>query len=188
MIMREAATAIIKDYDLPITPDRFIQEIRPMNREKFLEAANKMGVDAVCCLVIEDSLIGVQAAKAAGMKVVAVPSIQRKADQFSIADSVLQSLVEFHPELWGLPPFEDSKYFWVDNALPVEPFYLRGLCSSGLLNEFADCRPSVLPDQVSGLYFGWAKVDTRDDLQGCGQHWMGPTLFAVLLREKLNYV
>ncbi|KAA8526294.1 hypothetical protein F0562_008503 [Nyssa sinensis] len=225
--MRESSIAIVKDYDLPLTPDRFIQEIMPMYREKwaqaralpganrlimhlhkhgvpcalasnslranidakvshqegwkesfsviigsdqvksgkpspdlFLEAANKMGVDAVCCLVIEDSLVGVKAAKAAGMKVVAVPSIQRKLGQFSIADSVLQSLLEFQPELWGLPPFED----WVDNALPVEPFYLRGLYGNGLLilNEFADNGPSALPDQVSGLYFGWAKVDTYE--------------------------
>uniref|UniRef100_A0A5B6ZDW2 riboflavin kinase n=1 Tax=Davidia involucrata TaxID=16924 RepID=A0A5B6ZDW2_DAVIN len=225
MTMRESAMAIIKDYDLPLPPDRFIQEIMPMYREKwvqakalpganrlimhlhkhevpfaiasnsirdnidtkishqegwkeffaviigsdqvksgkpspdvFLEAANKMGVDAVCCLVIEDSLVGVKAAKAAGMKVVAVPSIQRNTDQFSIADSVLQSLLEFQPELWGLPPFED----WVDNALPVEPFYLRGFYSDGLLSEFADSGTFALPDQVSGLYFGWAKVDTHE--------------------------
>ena len=54
--------------------------------------------------------VGVKAAKAAGMKVVAVPSLQNAANQYSIADSVLHSLLEFRPELWGLPPFEDCLY------------------------------------------------------------------------------
>ncbi|XP_059663242.1 bifunctional riboflavin kinase/FMN phosphatase-like isoform X2 [Cornus florida] len=225
MTHKESAIAIIKDYDLPIPPHRYTQEIMPLYQEKwveakalpganrlimhlhkhqvpfalasnsirqnidtkishqqgwkecfsvilgsdqvklgkpapdlFLEAANKMGVDAVRCLVIEDSLIGVKAAKAAGMKVVAIPSLQSEAEQYHIADSVLHSLLEFQPEMWGLPPFED----WVDNTLPVEPFHLKGLYSHGLLCEFADSGPSALPDQVSGVYFGWGIVDTDE--------------------------
>lgn len=51
--------------------------------------------------------VGVKAAKAAGMKVVAVPSLQNAADQYSNADSVLHSLLELQPELWGLPAFDD---------------------------------------------------------------------------------
>ncbi|CAK9143893.1 unnamed protein product [Ilex paraguariensis] len=123
MIHKESTIAIVKDYDLPITPDQYSHYIMPMYQEKwlqakalpganrvikhlhkhgvplalasnsvrknidmkislqqgwkeyfsvilgsdqvksgkpapdiFLEAANKMGVDAVHCLVIEDSL------------------------------------------------------------------------------------------------------------------------------------
>ena len=54
--------------------------------------------------------IGVKAAKAAGMKVVAVPSLQSESDQFSIADMVLHTLLDLQPEVWGLPPFEDCVY------------------------------------------------------------------------------
>ncbi|XP_058095615.1 bifunctional riboflavin kinase/FMN phosphatase-like [Magnolia sinica] len=91
----------------------------------FLEAAKRMGADVAHCLVIEDSLVGVRAAKNAGMKVVAVPSSVRQADRYSIADCVLHSLLEFQPELWGFPAFED----WVQNALPIEPLYIKCLLS-----------------------------------------------------------
>ncbi|KAJ8568003.1 hypothetical protein K7X08_020725 [Anisodus acutangulus] len=99
----------------------------------FLEAAKQMGADAAHCLVIEDSVIGVKAGKAAGMKVVAVPSFHSEFDQYSIADSVLRSLLELKPELWGLPAFED----WVGNALLLQPVYFRGLYRNGLLHDFA---------------------------------------------------
>lgn len=40
------------------------------------------------------------------MKVVAVPS-RGEIECSSLADEVLNSLLEFQPELWGLPLFED---------------------------------------------------------------------------------
>lgn len=123
----------------------------------FLEAAKRMGMDASHCLVIEDSLVGVMAGKAAGMKVVAVPSLQSQADRYSIADYVLHSLLEFRPELLGLPAFED----WVGKALPIEPLYVNGQVRNGLLCEVSDDGPNALPDQVSGIYFGWAKLTHR---------------------------
>lgn len=123
----------------------------------FLEAAKRMGVDAANCLVIEDSVVGVMAGKAAGMKVVAVPSLQTQPDRYSIADSVLHSLLEFQPELWGLPAFED----WVRNALPIEPMYVQGLLQKGSLCEDTEDGPDALPDQVSGVYFGWARLSSN---------------------------
>lgn len=42
--------------------------------EGFLQAAARAGVDPARCLVLEDAVSGVQAALAAGMQVVAVPS------------------------------------------------------------------------------------------------------------------
>ncbi|XP_010277043.1 PREDICTED: bifunctional riboflavin kinase/FMN phosphatase-like [Nelumbo nucifera] len=123
----------------------------------FLEAAKRMGMEASHCLVIEDSLPGVMAAKAAGMKVVTIPSLQTQVDHYSIANSVLHSLLEFRPELWGLPPFED----WVQSALPIEPMYVKGIVRKGFLCEFEDDGPTALPDQVSGIYFGWAKLGAQ---------------------------
>ncbi|KAK1267789.1 hypothetical protein QJS04_geneDACA006218 [Acorus gramineus] len=129
----------------------------------FLEAARKMGINASHCLVIEDSLVGVAAAKAAGMKVVAVPSLHSQAHRYSIADYVLHNLLEFQPELFGLPAFED----WVQDGLPIEPVFIKGLASDGgeykgttLLNLSLDKDSSAsLPDQVWGMYFGLAKLE-----------------------------
>lgn len=50
---------------------------------------------------------GVTAGKAAGMEVIAVPSIPKQADKFNTASEVLNSLLDLEPEKWGLPPFEE---------------------------------------------------------------------------------
>ncbi|XP_055823801.1 bifunctional riboflavin kinase/FMN phosphatase-like isoform X2 [Solanum dulcamara] len=200
MTQKEYAIGIVSDYDLPLTPDQYIQAIMPFYHDKWLQAKALPGANRLirhfhkhgvpfalasnskrknidgkvsrqegwieCFSVILGSdqvksgkpspdIIGVKAGKAAGMKVVAVPSFHSEFDQYSIADSVLRSLLELKPELWGLPPFED----WVDNALLVEPVHFRGLYKNGLLLDFADDGPSILPDQVFGVYFGWAKPE-----------------------------
>eukprot|EP00257_Ricinus_communis_P027371 XP_025014785.1 bifunctional riboflavin kinase/FMN phosphatase [Ricinus communis] len=127
---------------------------------RFIEAARRMGVDAAKCLVIEDSLVGVQAAKAAKMKVVVVPS-QSEGDCSLLADSMLHSLLEFRPELWGLPPFDD----WFDNALPIEPIYLSIQYKNGFVSNIRDVGKSALPCQVSGLFFGWAESGIHGTLK-----------------------
>ncbi|XP_030538636.1 bifunctional riboflavin kinase/FMN phosphatase-like [Rhodamnia argentea] len=218
--LKESAIAMVTDYDLPLTPDQYVEEIVPMYRQGwakaralpgairlikhlrecrvpfalasnslreyinakishqqgweeyfsvivgsddvqsgkpspdiFIEAARRLGMDATHCLVIEDSLVGVQAAKAAQMKVVAVPS-HTEADCSSMADSVLHSLLEFQPELWGLPPFDD----WVNNALPIETMVLSCQHINGSLYEIEEDGMSALPAQAAGVYFGWAQV------------------------------
>ncbi|KAH9622467.1 hypothetical protein KSS87_007971 [Heliosperma pusillum] len=212
---KESAAAIVKNYDLPLTPDqwkdakalpganRLIQHLHKHRipcalasnslrayieakisthkgwkecfsfivgsdqvqsgkpaPDLFLEAAKQLTVNTSNCLVIEDSLVGVKAGKAAGMKVVVVPS-ETEADAAAVADLSLNSLLEFQPELWGLPPFDD----WVDNALPVDPIYLDGQLVDGLLVEFQekDGQTNVLPNQVCGIYFGWAKMGINKD-------------------------
>ncbi|KAL5989639.1 hypothetical protein ACLOJK_010532 [Asimina triloba] len=214
----ERAAAVVKDYDLPLTPEEFLREIMPYYKARqrtslgwadvkplpganrlinhlhkhgipfalasnsvqedielkishhkgwkesfsvilgrnevksgkpapdlFLEAAKRMDVDAASCLVIEDSLPGINAAKAAGMKVVAVTSPLTQAKCFSVAHCILHSLLEFQPEKWSLPAFDD----WLQNALPIETLHIKDQAS----NE-------SLPDQVAGVYFGWAEIGT----------------------------
>lgn len=61
----------------------------------FLSTADKLGVVPSRCLVIEDAPAGVAAGKAAGMTVVAVPSVFEPDDPgIRAADVVLDSLVE----------------------------------------------------------------------------------------------
>ncbi|GFP80039.1 bifunctional riboflavin kinase/fmn phosphatase [Phtheirospermum japonicum] len=226
MSNKEAAIGVVTDYELPLTPEQFIEEIMPMyhglwqkakplpgvNRlmrhlrkhgvpfalasnsvtkninskislhegwkenfaailgsdqvksgkpspDIFLEAANRMNVDPVHCFVIEDSVVGVKAGKAAGMKVLAVPSLQVESHIYSMADTIIHSLLEFQPELWGLPQFED----WIDNTLPIEPIRISGLYCDGLLLECEDDRWTAdFPDQVWGLYIGWVRVDGHE--------------------------
>lgn len=65
----------------------------------FLDCAEQLGVSPLECLVFEDSLNGVIAAKAARMKCVAVPDPAfRKDPRWAIADMVLNSLEEFGEE------------------------------------------------------------------------------------------
>lgn len=61
----------------------------------FLLAAEKLDVDPAGCLVIEDSLNGLTAAKAAGMRCVVVPNPMTVGSDFSEADLVLDSLTDF---------------------------------------------------------------------------------------------
>lgn len=58
----------------------------------FLEAARRLRVEPAACVVIEDAEKGVRAAKAAGMKCIAVPSVRTAGNDFSTADLVLTSL------------------------------------------------------------------------------------------------
>jgi HAD superfamily hydrolase (TIGR01509 family) len=59
----------------------------------FLEAAGRLGVRPDDCWVLEDSVTGVVAAKAARMTVLAIPANAHRSDlRFSLADKTLHSL------------------------------------------------------------------------------------------------
>lgn len=68
----------------------------------YLTTADKLGVPPRQCVAIEDSVNGVIAAKAAGMKCIAIPEANARNDRrFGVADVVLPSLAAVTEELLG---------------------------------------------------------------------------------------
>jgi HAD superfamily hydrolase (TIGR01509 family) len=67
----------------------------------YLEAARRLGVDPLRCAAVEDSENGIRAAKAAGMRVIALPNAQYPPAKGALAqaDEVIASLDELTPEL-----------------------------------------------------------------------------------------
>lgn len=60
------------------------------------------------CLVFEDAPNGVRAATLAGMQCVMVPDPQVSPELRVEATQVLNTLLQFKPENFGLPPFDDN--------------------------------------------------------------------------------
>jgi HAD superfamily hydrolase (TIGR01509 family) len=72
----------------------------------FLEAARRLGEDPARCLVIEDSVFGVRAGRAAGMVVVLVPNPNAPDPEIARqeADHVVERLSLVDPEHLGMDP------------------------------------------------------------------------------------
>ena len=67
----------------------------------YLEAARRLGVDPRSCAAVEDSRNGLRSARAAGMRVIAIPNphYPPSEDTLALADVVLHSLDELTPEV-----------------------------------------------------------------------------------------
>ena len=67
----------------------------------YVEAARRLGVDPNRAVAVEDSHNGIRSAKAAGMRVVAIPNPHFPPDEEALAqaDVVLDSLAELVPEV-----------------------------------------------------------------------------------------
>ncbi len=86
----------IKDYFDVVHSAEFEQYGKP-NPAVYLTVAKKSGIDPADCVVFEDSYNGLLAAKAAGMKTVAIPDkAAYKESKYDIADIKLNSLLEFN--------------------------------------------------------------------------------------------
>jgi HAD superfamily hydrolase (TIGR01509 family) len=66
----------------------------------YLEAARRLGVDPTGCAAVEDSANGIRSARAARMRVIAIPNphYPPSDDLLALADVVLHSLDELTPE------------------------------------------------------------------------------------------
>ena len=71
----------------------------------YLEAARRLGVAPDCCAAVEDSHGGIRSAKAAGMRVVAIPnaSYPPDGDALAQADVTIRSLADLTPDLVDSP-------------------------------------------------------------------------------------
>ena len=67
----------------------------------YLEAARRLGVEPARCAAVEDSHAGIRSAKAAGMRVIAIPNPAYPPDEDSLAqaDVTIRSLDELTPQL-----------------------------------------------------------------------------------------
>ena len=71
----------------------------------YVEAARRLGVDPAACAAVEDSHNGIRAAKAAGMRTLAIPNPRYPpgADALAEADAVLASLADLTPDVVASP-------------------------------------------------------------------------------------
>lgn len=93
---REFVSFILKSTDL----EKYFSTVitaEDVKKEKpapdgFLLAAKRLRVNPKQCIVIEDAEKGVIAAKAAGMKVIAIPSVKTIDNDFSRADLIIDNI------------------------------------------------------------------------------------------------
>lgn len=139
----------------------------------FVKAATLLGIPPQRCLVVEDSPSGVQAALAAEMQVVYVPSLRGTVVPSSPKISSLTSLLEFSPEMYGLTPFDDSISQCIPMSLDgvwkisghVVKGFGRGSKQLGIPTANVDALSvaTCIPAGVTGIYIGWASVTKSSD-------------------------
>jgi len=77
-------------FEVVVTADKF-EKLKP-HPDIFLFTAKQLDVDPKNCLVIENTNVGVLAAKSAGMKCIAAPDVLSRKQDFSSADRIVKSL------------------------------------------------------------------------------------------------
>lgn len=84
--------SILKYFQVRVHGDE-VQNGKP-NPEIFLKSCAKLEINPEEAIIVEDSLNGIKAGKAAGIKVIALKSIHNKFMDFSLADFVITDLRE----------------------------------------------------------------------------------------------
>ena len=87
-----AGLGLEKLIDVTVSADD-VEQTKPAP-EPYLIAASTLKIDPANCVVIEDADVGIESAKAAGMKTVAVPNKYTQLMDFSNADLRVASLTE----------------------------------------------------------------------------------------------
>jgi HAD superfamily hydrolase (TIGR01509 family) len=87
----------IKNLFNSITTGEEVLESKPAP-DIFLIASDKTGVDPLECLVVEDSPSGIEAAKQAGMKVIAITKEDGDGDRLEGADLIIEAFSEVTPK------------------------------------------------------------------------------------------
>jgi HAD superfamily hydrolase (TIGR01509 family) len=80
---------ILNNFKVIVTKED-VQHRKP-NPEPYALTAKKLGIDPKYCVAIEDTSLGVESAKGAGMMCIAIPNKYTKDQDFSLADVVVKS-------------------------------------------------------------------------------------------------
>ena len=83
---------IAEMFDVIITKND-ITHFKP-HPEPYIKTSEKLGIEPRYCVAIEDTALGVESAKNAGMMCIAIPNEHTHDQDFSMADMVLQSANE----------------------------------------------------------------------------------------------
>ncbi len=83
----------IKKYFKAVVNSSHIKKGKP-NPEIYLKTASILGIAPQNCLVFEDAVVGINAAKAAGTKVIAITTTQPK-EELSDADMIIEDYEKF---------------------------------------------------------------------------------------------
>lgn len=104
MVIRELSAAGLKDYFKEIVGGDMAAKSKP-DPDIFLLAAQRLDIPAGQCIIIEDSINGIKAARASGAFVIMVPDLAEPTDEEkdNYTDLVLSSLTEVQDYLLKLP-------------------------------------------------------------------------------------
>jgi beta-phosphoglucomutase family hydrolase len=87
----------IRDYFEVLVDETLVKNGKP-DPEIYLKVSEKLNISPAECVVIEDSIFGIQSAKRAGMKVIAITT-SFPSDKLSQAEKIIASFTELNAEI-----------------------------------------------------------------------------------------